>query len=170
MTAASTAEHPLPAGTEARLADFTELVATAIANAESRAALARLADEQASLRRVATLVTRGAPPIEIVAAVAEETGRLVSIDGTRILRYEADGAATVIAGWSRFVAVPAELEVGARLELEGESVSALVLRTGRPARIDSYATAAGPLSQPMQQAGVQSAVGVPIIVEGRLWG
>ena len=170
MTAASTAEQPMPAGTEARLANFTELVATAIANAESRAALARLADEQAALRRVATLVARGAAPIEIVAAVAEETGRLVSIDGTRILRYEADGTATMVAGWSRSVAVPAELEVGARLELAGESVSALVLRTGRPARIDSYADAAGPLSQSLQQAGVRSAVGVPIIVEGRLWG
>jgi signal transduction histidine kinase len=33
-------EHPLPPDTEARLADFTDLVATAIANAESRAALA----------------------------------------------------------------------------------------------------------------------------------
>ena len=31
--------EPLPEGTEARLADFTELVATAIANAESRSAL-----------------------------------------------------------------------------------------------------------------------------------
>jgi hypothetical protein len=70
MTAASTAERSLPAGTEARLGNFTELVATAIANAESRGALARLADEQAALRRVATLVARGAPPIEIVAAVA----------------------------------------------------------------------------------------------------
>jgi hypothetical protein len=48
--------------TEARLASFTELLATAIANAESRAGLARLAEEQAALRRVATLVARGAPP------------------------------------------------------------------------------------------------------------
>src|SRR5439155_1671968 len=32
-------EQPLPADTEARLASFTELVATAIANAESRAEL-----------------------------------------------------------------------------------------------------------------------------------
>ena len=36
----SSLEQPLPADTEARLASFTELVATAIANAESRAALA----------------------------------------------------------------------------------------------------------------------------------
>jgi pilus assembly protein TadC len=37
-----------------------------------------LAEEQAALRRVATLVARGLPPTEIVAAVAEEIGRLVS--------------------------------------------------------------------------------------------
>jgi signal transduction histidine kinase len=172
MTAASSAEELLPADTEARLADFTELVATAIANAESRVALARLAEEQAALRRVATLVAAGAPPTEIVAAVAEETGRLVRrlIDGTSILRYDSDGTATVVAGWSRSGAVPPELEVGARLVLEGESVSALVLRTERPARIDRYEDAAGPLSEPLRQEGVRSAVGVPIVVEGRLWG
>ncbi len=129
-----------------------------------------LAEEQAALRRVATLVARGLPPTEIFAAVAEEIGRLVSIDGTRILRYEADRTATVIAGWSESVAVPPELEIGARVALEGESVSKLVLRTGRPARIDSYADAAGPLSEPLQRAGVRSAAGAPIMVEGRLWG
>jgi signal transduction histidine kinase len=39
MTTHSTLEQPLPADAEARLASFTELLATAIANAESRAAL-----------------------------------------------------------------------------------------------------------------------------------
>jgi signal transduction histidine kinase len=39
MGVASSGEHPLPADTEARLASFTELLATAIANAESRAEL-----------------------------------------------------------------------------------------------------------------------------------
>ncbi|HEX7144175.1 MAG TPA: GAF domain-containing sensor histidine kinase [Gaiellaceae bacterium] len=129
-----------------------------------------LAEEQAALRRVATLVARGVPPTEIFAAVAEEIGRLISIDGTRILRYEADGTATVIAGWSESVEVPPELEVGARLALEGASVSTLVFRTGRPARIDNYADAAGPLSQALQGSGVRSATGAPIIVEGSLWG
>jgi signal transduction histidine kinase len=170
MTARSRPGQPLPPDAEKRLANFTELVATAIANTESRAALGVLADEQAALRRVATLVARGLPPTEIFAAVAEEVGRLVSIDGTRILRYEADGTATVIAGWSESVEVPPELDVGARLALEGESVSTLVFRTGRPARIDNYANAAGPLSEALQGAGVRSAAGTPIIVEGRLWG
>jgi signal transduction histidine kinase len=129
-----------------------------------------VAEEQAALRRVATLVARGVPPPEIFAAVAEEIGRLISIDGTRILRYEPNGTATVIAGWSESVEVPPELEVGARLALEGESVSTLVFRTGRPARIDNYANPGGPLSEPLQRAGVLSAAGAPIIVEGRLWG
>jgi signal transduction histidine kinase len=132
---------------------------------ESRA----LAEEQAALRRVATLVARGAPPEEVFAAVAEEIGRIVSIDGTRILRYEADGTATVIAGWNESVEVP-ELEVGARVALEGESVSTLVFRTGRPARIDNYPSSVGPLSEALQGAGVRSAAGAPIIIEGRLWG
>jgi signal transduction histidine kinase len=40
MAAASSQDQPLPPDTEARLASFTALVGTAIANAESRAALA----------------------------------------------------------------------------------------------------------------------------------
>jgi signal transduction histidine kinase len=40
MVVSTTTEHPLPPDTEARLASFTELVATAVANATSRAALA----------------------------------------------------------------------------------------------------------------------------------
>jgi signal transduction histidine kinase len=40
MVVSSTHDEPLPAGTETRLTGFTELAATAIANAEARAALA----------------------------------------------------------------------------------------------------------------------------------
>ncbi|MEA3191618.1 MAG: hypothetical protein QOD77_2226, partial [Thermoplasmata archaeon] len=70
MSADSTDRMPLPDQIEERLAEFTELVATAISNTASRAELARLADEQAALRRVATLVARGVPPPEVFAAVA----------------------------------------------------------------------------------------------------
>jgi len=170
MTARSKRDEPLPADTEVRLANFTELLATAIANAAGRAELARLAEEQAALRRVATLVARGVPPEEVFAAVAEEVGRLMSIDGTRILRYEADDTATVISGWSEQVEVPPELEIGARVPLDGESVSALVFRTGQPARVDNYANVTGPLSPVLRKTRVESAVGAPIVVEGRLWG
>ena len=46
-----------------------------------------LAGEQAALRRVATLVARGAPPAEVFAAVAEEVGRVLQADRTFLARY-----------------------------------------------------------------------------------
>jgi hypothetical protein len=45
--------------------------------ARRRDALARLAHEQAALRRVATLVAQGVRPLEIFSAVSEEVGHLV---------------------------------------------------------------------------------------------
>ena len=64
MAVASTTDNPLPGDAEERLASFTELVATAYRERRgARGAAARLADEQAALRRVATLVARGTPPI-----------------------------------------------------------------------------------------------------------
>ena len=78
--AGSTLERPLPPDTEARLASFTELVATAVANADSRAAVARLAEEQAALWRVATLVARGVPQEEVFAAREPRSRRATCSD------------------------------------------------------------------------------------------
>jgi hypothetical protein len=92
-------EQALPPGTEARLADFTEIVATAIANAESRTGLARLAEEQAALRRVATLVARGTAPEEVFAAVVDEVGQLLPVQSSGMGRYESDESLTFVATW-----------------------------------------------------------------------
>ena len=70
MIAGQHARRAPPPDTESRIAQFTELMATAIANAEARAEVARLADEQAALRRVATLVAEGAAPEAVFDAVA----------------------------------------------------------------------------------------------------
>ena len=91
----------LPPDTETQLAAFTELVATAIANAESRAELARLAEEQAALRRVATLVAHGVPPKEVFAAVLEEIGRPLPVNVAGFIRYDPDGMFTYVAAWGR---------------------------------------------------------------------
>jgi signal transduction histidine kinase len=45
-----------------------------------------------------------------------------------------------------------------------------VFETGRPARIDSFADASGPIGAAQRGSGTRSAVGAPITVEGRLWG
>jgi GAF domain-containing protein len=97
MMVSTTEPDPLPADTAPRLASFTELLATAIANAESREALGRLADEQSALRRVATLVAQGAGPAEVFATVADELARYLDTTNAGLIRYEADGTAYVVS-------------------------------------------------------------------------
>jgi signal transduction histidine kinase len=169
MGVAYTHEEPLPADTEARLAGFTELVATAIANAQARVELRGFAEEQAALRRVATLVARAAPPEEVFAAVAGEAGRLLKVDFTVLSRYDPDGAVAVLGGWAK--ADPGRpLAVGTRLEPGGRNMHALVFQTGRPARIDDYRDGSGQAADVARDWAFRSAVGAPISVEDRLWG
>jgi PAS domain S-box-containing protein len=157
---------PFPTDTIDRLTGFTHLVATAIANAESRAEFGRLVEEQASLRRVATLVARGTRPADVFTAVAEEVGRVIDVDSTSVLRYEADGTVTVVAISGENIVTP----VGSNWTLEGESIASRVFRTGRPARMNSFDGATGVLAELARKLGRRSAVGAPIIVDGRLWG
>src|SRR5258705_12370209 len=58
----SSPDAPLPDDLEDRLAEFTELVATAIANSQAHDELTRLAEEQAALRRGAPRRCARAPP------------------------------------------------------------------------------------------------------------
>ena len=95
MIVAST-DEPLPRDTEERLEKFTELVATAIANAESRTEVERLASQQAALRRVATLVAEGAAPAEVFTAVAWEVAQRFDFAAVTLSRYE-DDAVVVLA-------------------------------------------------------------------------
>lgn len=130
--------------------------------------LGGLAEEQAALRRVATLVARGAPPAEVFEAVIGEVGRLAPADAAALGRYETDDTTTVIGSWSR---TDGYLPVGTRHPLERGTLNRLVFETRRPARIDSYAEASGSLVDLVRdELGWRSAVGAPIIVEGRLWG
>ena len=169
MTVASMQREPLRPGIEARLAAFTELVATALANAQAHLELRRFAEEQAALRRVATLVARAAPPDEVFAAVAEEVGRLLQADFTNMLRYDTDRAAVSVGAWRGPNAMPT-VAVGTRLPLGGRNVTTLVYEAGRPIRIDDYRDANGVIGQNVRERGARSAVGVPISLGGRRWG
>src|SRR4051812_33565706 len=158
---------PLPSDTESRIAQFTELVATAIANREARTEVARLADEQAALRRVATLVARGAPRAEVFTAIASEIGHLFGLEETRMVRYDDDRTGVVEAS-----AGPTEdfFPVGSRVPVDADSASSRVLRAGEPVRIDNYGTATGAIAETVRSMGIRGAVAAPISVEGRLWG
>jgi signal transduction histidine kinase len=169
MVVSTTEQDPLPLRTEARLADFTELLATAIENAEAREALARLAEEQATLRRMATLVAQGVRPDEVFAAVSEEVGRLFGSDTAAVVRFEHDPPAIVAVGAGR--SIPG-IPIGTRWELGDGLASTEVYRTGRSARVDAmdWSSVSGPVAASARHLGLVSLVASPIIVEGRLWG
>jgi signal transduction histidine kinase len=169
MAVASGRAEPMQVDTEARTARFTELVATAIANAQARVELRAFAEEQAALRRVATLVASGAPPEEVFAAVTAEIGRVLSADVTALSRYDPDGTATVVGGWAS-TGDASLVPVGTQMELGGRNVTTLVFQTGRAARIDDYSDASGEAAALARERGMRSIVGVPISVAGRLWG
>jgi signal transduction histidine kinase len=157
----------LPAGTEARLAVFTELAATAIANAQARVELRGYADEQAALRRVATLVAQAAPPEEVVAAVTEEAGRLLRADYAAMARYSSDATLRVAATWDR---AGHAFPFDPRFSLGGQNLHTMIFQTGRPARMDDLASASGRTGELARELGLRAVVGVPVNAEGRLWG
>jgi signal transduction histidine kinase len=168
MAAVSTSVQPLRADTEAQLAGFTELVATAIANAQARLELRGFAEEQAALRRVATLVATAAAPEKVFTAVTAEVGRVLHVDYSSMIRYDPDGALTWVGAWSDTgVAFP--IPVGTRAELGGRNMPTLVFETGLPSRVD-YTDSSGPVADIAHTMGICSSVGVPIRVGGRLWG
>ena len=159
--------EPMPRDAENRLEKFAELLDTAIAGVEARTQRERLAEEQAALRRVATLVARQSSPEEVLRAVAEEVAELLGTDGVGILRFEPDGTATQVAqSDTPWEPVP----LGTRFPLEGESVVASVLRTGKTARLDDWANASGRFAERARSLGIRCSVATPIVVAGRLWG
>jgi signal transduction histidine kinase len=157
----------LAASTESRLDDFVRLVATAISNYDARASVRRLADEQAALRGVATLVARGAPQTEIFAGIAQGVRGLLGAEKIRMFRYDDDATALVVAASGD---TDDYLPVGSRHALGGDNGASRVFRTGRPARIDDYTTADGPIGEDARRSGIRGVVATPILVEGGIWG
>jgi signal transduction histidine kinase len=157
---------PLPDKVEDRLAEFTELVATAIANSQAREELKRLAEEQAALRRVATLVAQGAPPAEVFETVTAEVARLVPAEAAVLTRFEKDDTVVAVGAWT---SDGGYAHVGTRFAHEG-TVSGRVFETGGPARIESYEEEPGEAAAAARELGWRSSVGAPITVENRLWG
>jgi signal transduction histidine kinase len=159
------ASDELPRDTEQRLEKFAELVTTAIANADAGVALRAAAGEQGALRRVATLVAASAAPSDVFAAVTEEIAGVLGADATLLCRADRDGAAVVVGTWGETTP-----RLGTRIPQGGTNLTTIVLDTGHPARIESYVDASGDASEVARSHGLRSAVGAPILVEGRLWG
>jgi signal transduction histidine kinase/CHASE3 domain sensor protein len=125
-------------------------------------------EEQAALRRVATLVAEEASPADVFARVAEEVASVLGDVDCTLVRDEGDGMGSAIAHWTRNAA--SAFPPGAQLRLDGNGVIASVLREGRPYRIEDYSSTTGTLGERARRIGLRSAVGCPIVVGGRTWG
>jgi signal transduction histidine kinase len=160
---------PLPPDTEERVAKFTELVATAIAEGESRSHLQQLASEQAALRRVATLVAQDFPAEALFITVAGEVGRLFGADFTAMVRFEPDPTyVTTLATWAAAGHMP---PAPTQPRIAPGDPTSIVAETQKPYRVDDWSDVTGPIAEYVRgQLGVRSSVGCPIVVEGRLWG
>jgi GAF domain-containing protein len=120
-------------------------------------------------RRVGTLVARGVEPSEVGGAVAEELRRCLGAITAGLWRFETSGEITLVAAAANPAAL-ARWPVGTRTPIEGDTLATVMQRTGLPARIDSYETIPGSVAARVRAVGVRAAVGVPIIVDGNVWG
>jgi signal transduction histidine kinase len=130
--------------------------------------LAEVEAEQAALRRIAALLARSVPAEEVFDAVVDEVRSLMGVEAAGLGRYEADNTATVLA-----VSAEADAWVllpGDKLSTEGPNITALVLRTGRPARVDDLKATGGEDVRRFREAGVRSVVGAPVQLRERVWG
>ena len=157
--------EPLAAATETRLRDFAEFAAVAVANADSRNRLRRLADSEASLRRVATLAAEGATPAELLSALAREAARILDGSTVAIAKYEPDDSFRVVAAHNDPV-----FAVGSSWPVEEASLAAAVRETKAPVRGDDLAETSGTVAEAVRAAGLASATGAPIVVDGDVWG
>ena len=158
-------------------AALTSLLLAAVTAERTRAAQAlvateaaqrALADEQAALRRVATLVAGEAAPSNVFQQVTEEIGRLLGLPSASVMHYDGARTATVVGAWSE-EGTP-RFPVGANLDLDGDTVIAKVLRSGHTQRVESYEEASGALAETLRGFGYRAAVAAPVSVGGRLWG
>jgi signal transduction histidine kinase len=158
----------LPADTLDRLAAFTDLVATAIANSDARAEIERLAEEQAALRRVATLVAQGGATGEVFAAVAREVSEVMHLPVAAVQRFEEDGeTVTMVAAWSDR---PHPFQPGTSWPVHPSGLAARVRQTGRAGRTEDYSDQRGVFAARAREMGLYSIAAAPIIVDGAVWG
>jgi PAS domain S-box-containing protein len=157
-----------PEGVVTTLGDVTDRREAEQRLVASEQATRVLADEQAALRRIATLVAADAKPGALFDRVTEEVARLLAVPSVSLVRYADVRTATVVATYTE----PGKegVRVGAILALDGDTVVARVHRSGRAERVDSYEGVGGGLAHRLRSLGFRSSVAAPISVGGRLWG
>ncbi|WP_418001652.1 histidine kinase [Mycobacterium sp. PDNC021] len=134
--------------------------------AEATERVSELADQQGALRRVATQIAEGRSPADVLSSVADEAAAVLHVRNAGLVRYEPGGTATLVAAHDEPGLTT--VSVGTTFPLDGDDVIAMVRTTGRPARMDTHAD--GSTAALVRDLGLHACVGVPITVDGQLWG
>jgi len=138
----------------------------AVTMADRRRNLRELVETQAALRRLAVLIARDTPPSDVFTAVTGEVRRRYGAATARMVRFESDGTATMVANVGT---IGPHVRVGGPWTGYPEcGLTQKVWNTGRSARVDDYREVPG--GEPYVSEGLVSGVAVPIYVAGRLWG
>ena len=129
--------------------------------------LARLAQEQAVLRRVATLAVGASPAGDLFGSVAAEIGDLFAVDLVLLSRYRPDATVVLMGSWRR---TDEPVPVGTHVPLGGDNLTSHIARTGRPARMERYVDDGSEISKVAVASGSRTGAGTPILVGDRVWG
>jgi signal transduction histidine kinase len=125
-----------------------------------------LGEEQAALRRVATLVATEAPQQELFDSVAGEVGLLLGADVASLVRLHGHRV-KIVAGWS---ATPdRSVPTGVFVDVDRATATKEALKTGRPARAENIDLITDG-AQVLRDLGIRSSVAAPISAGARLWG
>jgi signal transduction histidine kinase len=135
----------------------------------SHAQVTALAKQQTALRRVATLVARGADTAEVYPAAVTELSRGLDAEHVTLLSYSSDDHCVVLAAYEGRAGVR-YFPVGERFSLDGNSLTTQILRTASPARINDYGPLEGSIAARLRLAGLRSGVGGPVIIDGEVRG
>jgi signal transduction histidine kinase len=135
----------------------------------SHARVSALAKQQTALRRVATLVARGADTSEVYPAAVTELAHGLDAEHVTLLNYESDDRCVVVAAYEGHVD-GRYFTVGEGFSLDGDGLTAQIRRTAGPARIDDYGLVESSIAVRLRPAGIRSAVGGPVIVDSQVRG
>ena len=132
------------------------------------AALELVAEEQAALRRIATLVAEGATEAQLGAAVTSEIGRLFGAQRANTMRWDGD-TIRIIGSWSTDTG---PMETAGRVyAVGGDTIATRVVGTCEPARVDSADDLQTEFAKERwSELGLQASIGAPILVDGKVWG
>ena len=153
------------------VAALTSMILAAVTTerAASEAAARGLAQEQAALRRIATLVVTEADPARIFGEVMQEAARSLGVASASLVRYDTPTTVCVLGGWSELGSLL--FPVGSMIELGTEN-SALVevYRTGEARRVTYPREARSPVAIDLREHGYRSSVAAPVKLASGLWG